>query len=181
MARTLAKGAHDEAFVERALLLLAQNGGTITRTRTQLEQQGLHPPSHATLKDWRDERHRGRYLQHLHDSREQIATLIATEAEEVAIQAAAEERAMLSAITQARENGELEPKDYANILRNVTTTKSLNIDKIASPLRGRPTTVIEHTNPDEILRKLERLAPGLVVDGTAEELEAGQQWRASRR
>jgi len=158
--------------VERALLLLALNGGAIRPTIRQLAEQG-HTSNHHTLKRWRDETHRDRYMQILHDERKKIAERIASEQEEFARLAIQEERALLQEIAKARERGEIPARDLAGALRNVSTSKGIALDK-SGELRGRPSVIVEHRNPDEIIAKLDRLAPGLIVEATAEEIEPGE-------
>jgi hypothetical protein len=67
--------------------------------------------------------------------------------------------------------GALKPSDVASTLRNVSTSKALQVDKISSPLRERPSHVQHSTGVDELVSKLNR-ALGFDVTSTAVELES---------
>jgi hypothetical protein len=54
-------------------------------------------------------------------------------------------------------------------MRNVSTSKALQVDKISSPLRERPSHVQHNTGVDELVSKLNR-ALGFDVTSTATEL-----------
>lgn len=60
----------------------------------------------------------------------------------------------------------LEPKDLALILKNVTLSKGINIDKTAF-IEGRPTQIVQHVSAEETLATLRGM--GRVVDATVVE------------
>ena len=64
-----------------------------------------------------------------------------------------------------------EVRDAAASARNLATTAAIATDKIAL-MEGRPTAIVEHRNPDEVLKRLQ--AKGLVIDSTATELDGDE-------
>lgn len=160
---------YDEETRERALHRLAINGGNCRRTSRELKAQGINISDKA-LGAWMNTRHRDRYMVIREETKETIAEHIAADAEQLAVQIAEAEQLALTATINAIQTGDLDPKELSGALRNLTTSKALQIDKIASPLRGRPTTIHEHRNPTEIIAKLNQLAPGLVIDSTAKDI-----------
>ena len=85
-------------------------------------------------------------------------------------------RATRSAIAAAQQdinNGNT--RDPAATARNLATASAIAADKVAL-MEGRPTSIVEHRNPDDIIKRLEAL--GLVVDAEAEELDAHDESQA---
>jgi hypothetical protein len=96
----------------------------------------------------------------LHELREelhpQIAKKIAADAESLALKLAQVETLAIQKLTAAIENDELPAKELSGAVRNITTSKALQVDKLSSPLRGRPTVIHGHDNPAELLERLAR-------------------------
>lgn len=137
--------------VDRGLLALAIHGAA-TRAATALEQQGHHIPE-RTLADWRT-RHADRYHEIANQHARRVEDVIVQQARDAALMAGALEQDLMHRL--ATKAGELEAKDLANSVKNVTTTKGINVDKFLT-LTGRPNHVTEHRNADELLRKLDAL------------------------
>lgn len=163
---------------ELALRTLALTG---TRFEQALQLLKEHAHDHprlrklpkSTLQYWARKRHADRFEEIRTEVSRQVADRVANQAEEIALRAGELELELLEEL-QARKKG-LESKDIASALRNVTTTKSLNIDKVASPLRERPTVIHQDRTADDILQALKALEPNLIIDSTAEEIPNTQQ------
>jgi hypothetical protein len=69
----------------------------------------------------------------------------------------------------AKDYKQLAPRDQAGAIRNVSTTKAINVDKPAL-LRGQPTEIVEHRQDvGELWAEFEAMSPG-VVNGEAVEI-----------
>lgn len=116
----------------------------------------------STLKTWRHA-HAERYEQLRHELEPQIARTIAAEAEAIAQKLSEREHQLADALTPEAIS-QLKPAEVAATLRNVTTSKALQVDKISSPLRERPSHVQQNTSIDELTR---RMAKALGFDATS--------------
>lgn len=153
---------YDDATVEKALCVIAYCGGNTVRAHEQLASIGVHIPR-STLKDWRVDGYAERYQQ---IRREHWREIERRNREEMPSIIAALQDLEHEAIEKAREAlhaGEV--KDMGSFLRNVTTSKGINVDK-HSALIGRPTSIVEHRNSEDVLRSLASLGH---IEGTAEE------------
>jgi transposase-like protein len=97
----------------------------------------------TTLRDWKNT-HRDRYDRIARDIEPQVVQRIAAEAENLALRIADREAAILRSMTDS-DLAELKPAEKAATLRNLSTSKALQIDKLSSPLRERPSHV-QHGN-----------------------------------
>lgn len=120
----------------------------------------------TTLKTWK-QKHADRYEQLRHELEPQIARTIAAEAEAIAQKLSEREHQLADALTPEAIS-QLKPSEIAATLRNVTTSKALQVDKISSPLRERPSHVQHTSSPDEIVT---RLAKALGFDATSTAIE----------
>jgi HPt (histidine-containing phosphotransfer) domain-containing protein len=91
----------------------------------------------------------------------------AAEAEDVVRRATELEQRLMDKIEENLDA--LPARDLANALRNVSTTKGINLERIASPLRGRATGIIQHQSAKEIEQRL--LERGVLVEGEAVDAE----------
>lgn len=153
--------------ITAGLTVLALCGGDAARAEAQLTEQGQRVPD-STLQAWRDTFHPERYRDICTDLAPQIEARVVHLQRELAVRAT--EGALLAAnLERTRiENGEV--KDAASSARNLSTVAGIAVDKILS-LTGRPTSITEHRNADQVLGRLERL--GLLkadVDSTATEV-----------
>lgn len=116
-----------------------------------------------TLHDWKRE-HAARYAELQRDLAPQIADRIAADAEALALKIGELEAQIL----QSLDLDKLDNSEKASVLRNLTASKSLQIDKLASPLRGRPTQIIEHRDltedVDQLLKDLNIPIPTTATD-----------------
>jgi hypothetical protein len=99
----------------------------------------------------------------------QIREKMAAESEALAVAYAHMERETLERLNARID--ELKPGELAQVATRIATSRGISVDK-ASVLRGMPTEITEHRNADELLRKLSTQLPGLIVEGTAEEIES---------
>jgi hypothetical protein len=156
---------YTEPQILAGLTQLAICGGNARLANEHLTSLGYDIPA-ETLAKWRTHTHPDRYQQIQQDLAPRIAEKIAAQAEEFII-AATEVEAEALAHLRSRLT-ELTPSEAAGALRNITTSKALNLDKVASPLRGRPSHITEVRGTEEILRSLAQKIPS--IDSTAEEL-----------
>lgn len=128
------------------------------------------PPS--TLRDWKSE-NRERYEQLRHELEPQVARTIAAEAETIALRLTDREHALIDALDD-NAIGTLKPADVAAALRNIGTAKALQIDKLSSPLRERPSHVQQGHSPDELVNRMARALGITITDSTATEIPQQQ-------
>lgn len=146
--------------IDRGLTALILAGGNAEQAA---RDTGFHG---RTIRKWKDA-HPGRYVELQQELAPRIADRIASEAEQLAVlYAKAEREALEVAMGKIHE---LDADKAASAVRNFATAKALQVDKISSPLRGRPTVITEHRAGDELLRGLASRV-GMTIDGTAEEL-----------
>lgn len=96
----------------------------------------------------------------------QLERLVVSEAYARVIELGELEAKVAAALAVAIDEGTIPQRDLPGALRNITTSKAINVDKILA-LSGRPTQVIEHRSGAELVARLARL--GAVVDATAVE------------
>jgi transposase-like protein len=145
---------------ERGLAALVIAGSSFRAS----EVTGIPAP---TLRDWKTE-HAERYEALRHELEPQVARTIAAEAESIALKLSQVEHDLADALTPDVIEA-LKPAEIAATMRNVSTSKALQVDKISSPLRERPSHVQHNTGVDELVSKLNR-ALGFDVTSTATEL-----------
>jgi hypothetical protein len=158
-ARNASYSADD---IERGLTALAVAGDNSLRAAE------LVPYSSSTLRNWRL-KHADRYQEIRLERAPQIEQTIVQEARAFALSAGEVERQALQAVLKSIENGTC--KDPASALRNVTTSKALQIDKVLQ-LEGRPSRITVTVTADEALTWAESQGWLTHVDSTAEEIEA---------
>jgi hypothetical protein len=164
--RTGVQRRHSMDTIELALNVLAIEGGRTQRAHEILAGQGIDVPK-QTLSSWKLDSHADRYHQISTDVSLHRAERIANQAEEVALLAGQLERDLLKDLQAHR--ADLKPAEIAGAIRNVTTTKALNMDKVINPIRGRPSTITETRDANTLLESLAaRLPP--TIQGTAQEV-----------
>lgn len=154
-------GAEDR---ERGLQVLVMEGGNAQRAHDKLTAAGYDIPR-RTLDEWRRQ-HADRYAELQLTLRPKLEDKIAAESEALIVAIGEKEREIVHLLDPAQ----LPPKELAGALRNLSTSKALQVDKIQGPLRGRPTIIEHRSSPDELLARLTKvLGPGS-IESTAEEL-----------
>lgn len=157
---------YSPAEVDAALTTLAYYGGNAARTS---QETGI--PA-MTLKDWRNRTHRERYLEIQEREGPKLEAIAAGHAREVILRAAEIEHNVLDRLTDNTLSTK-ELAEAAGAFQRVTTAKGINTTKLLE-LTGRPTSIVEHREGNEILRSLAAKVPGLILDSTAEELPPPQ-------
>jgi hypothetical protein len=152
--------------IDKALLVLAGCGGNSWRAS---EITGV--PS-TTLRDWRVNEHRDRYLKLADQERPRLEQLAVEDAIGAMMLAGEIEREIGNQLLERLGDEQTKPKEIAELagaLQRSTTSKGINGTKLLE-LTGRPTQVVEHRDGTQILEELKRIAPGLIIDSTAEEI-----------
>jgi hypothetical protein len=148
--------------IDRALLELVVSGSSVA-ARRRLAAQGL-VVSDRTLRDWRL-RYSDRYAEIAERHAPEVERVIVQEARELAVLAAEVERKALGKELEALDNG---VKDASASARNAATVAGINLDKVLA-YTGPPKAIVEHRQVDDIVRKLQAIAPG-VIEVEGEEL-----------
>lgn len=143
--------------IERALTALATHGDNSLKA-----SEACGVPS-STLRHWRTT-YAERYREIRLERAPLIEQTIVQEARAFALNAGEVERQALQAVLTSIENGTC--KDPASALRNVSTSKALQIDKVLQ-LEGRPTRITVNVTADEALTWLDNQG---WVHGTAENI-----------
>jgi transposase-like protein len=129
-----------------------------------------------TLRQWKTEL-ADDYERIRSDMAPEIAKRVASDAEALARDIAEVERRLLARFDDAT-IASLPARDVSTSLRNLSVSKGLQIDKISSPLRERPSHVNHTADFEEIINKLGRqlgIRPEPVTDAVVipAELESG--------
>jgi hypothetical protein len=149
---------------ERGLLALALCGGNRWRAA---ETSGI--PEY-TLKMWK-EKHREDYERVCRDVAPRLESIVVNESYARVIALGELEALAMEKLEAALRNDEIPARDLPGALRNITTSKAINVDKILA-LSGRPTQVIEHRSMPAIYERLSKLgALTKPVEGTATPIE----------
>jgi hypothetical protein len=157
---------YTEEEIDRALVEAALCDGNTHAAHRNLKAQGINIPR-PTIEGWVRRVHSQRYQQLRAELVPRIHAKIAAECEDTAELAGQLEREML--VKLAKDYKELAPRDQAGAIRNVSTTKAINVDK-AALLRGQPTEIVEHRHSAaELWAEFEAMFPG-VVNGEAVEI-----------
>jgi hypothetical protein len=153
--------------MDRGLVEVALCGGNTHLAYRNLKAQGIEIPR-RTLYSWATENQVERYQRLRVELAPRIAAKIAAECEDTAELAGRVERGMLAQFE--KDYSKLEPRDQAGAIRNVSTTKGINIDK-AALLRGQPTEIVGHRHDvGELWSEFAAMFPSVVVEAEAEEI-----------
>src|SRR4051812_15550974 len=115
-----------------------------------------------TIQKWK-ERNPARFEQLRTELNPRVAERIASDAEHIAQELADAERELIAHLREKIPH--LEPRDIANALRSTSVSKALQIDKLSSPLRERPSHVA--TGPQTIEQVVEAMAKLMGFDTTS--------------
>lgn len=152
---------YPEDTVDKALLALALKGGNATAAARLMRATGEKVSADA-ISNWRD-KYPQRYAYHCTENVQAIENGIAANQRELVTAAA---QASLDAIKLEHErilDGEV--KDASASARNLQTIAGIGVTKVLE-ITGRPTAIIEHRRPEDVVRRLN----ALVVDSDAEEV-----------
>lgn len=147
---------------QRAFLALALAGGNAARAAAGLDV------GERSLQRWRRS-HAEEYERVRRELAPQLEAVAVSEAYERVLELGRLEALVAAKLEAAVEAGEIPARDLPGALRNITTSKAINVDKILA-LSGRPTQVVEHRSATDIVRRLAAL--GAVTDASVVELPA---------
>lgn len=164
LAETDPRRKYTDVQVDEALVLLSILGQP-TKVQAELRRQWGYAPGEFTIRYWRDHSYADRYLEIRRDVVPKIRARLAAKHED--IQALALERAEEALVHL--DVYRVPQDELAKTVQQLSVSSGIHSDK-ASLLRGMPTEIVGHMDVDENLDAIARLAPGLVVDGTATEL-----------
>lgn len=151
---------------EAGLAALVLQAGSSTKAHQALKQQGLDVPQ-QTLDSWKTQ-HAERYAELQAHLAPKVADKIAAGAERLALMIEEAESKLIASMMDDLES--MDAKEKAAALRNLSTSKALQVDKLSSPLRGRPTVIHQAQDAGQALIELGRRL-GFAVDSTAEEIK----------
>lgn len=157
---------HPPKRIDEGLLALLLTGSSVTAA----EQTGI---PEQTLRDWRY-RYGKRHAELAKKYGPQLEAEAIASLQEVAIAAT---RGTLKAVEVATRDIE-GSKDPAATARNLATVVGITTEK-ALLLQGKPTSVTDNVGTRDILKALGQRVPGLVVEGTAEEIPEAVQTEAT--
>jgi transposase-like protein len=140
---------------------------TLILAGSSLKASAITGIPHTTLRDWKHE-HSDQYERLQTELEPRIVKKIAAEAESLVLKIADREAKILESFTDAQIQS-LDPKDKAATLRNLSTSKALQIDKLSSPLRERPSHVQQARDLDQVVHAMARLV-GFDATSTATEI-----------
>lgn len=150
--------------VDDALVLLSILGSP-QRVAQELKKEWGEAPTESTIRVWRDHRHADRYLEIRKTVVPQIRQRLAARHEDMAMRA-------LDRTEEALERIDVEKighEDLGKTIQQLSVSAGIHDDK-ASLLRGMPTEIVAHMDIDENFDAISRIAPGLVVEGSASEV-----------
>lgn len=158
-------GRWSASEIDTALTVLAMNDGISIRAAKALKLTGLDVPA-STLRRWRNSEHTERYLAIAKDKAPIIEAKVGRQAWENALQAA---EVVAKAIVKAEQQLDDPKTDAASVAYKLSLTHGIQQDK-ALAVEGRPSVITAHVDAEDILNNLNNLIPGLVIDGTAEDV-----------
>lgn len=167
----MARAPYTPAQIEQGLTAIAIHGGAGAQTQRFLKTQGLQVSS-RTLKRWQTT-HKPRLAEITRNNLPAIEQqVIAGAIETIRIIDQAEQEAVALTRQQIKDGS---VRDAAAALRNLSTSKGINVDKLLA-LSGRPVATVQHDVQADIRLLVERgvLAEGWDSESTAEELPDGE-------
>lgn len=158
-----------------ALTELALSGGNCGLAERRLAARGVNHPGERTLRDWKT-RHADQYEKAVELVQGKISEFIARDQEEIALRTAPVVIEAVEATRRQIAEGKCDRPSTA--ARDLATVTGIAVDK-GQLLRNRPTQIVESRNAEEILRRLQELAPDAIkvepIDGTATEIAHGSE------
>lgn len=160
--------------LERGLLALAISGGNGDEAARHLAL--LEPPikvAPSTLQRWKI-KHAKRYSEIQAERAPIIEAIVLEQIREAILQAGKLQSRVLEKLLLAVEDGSLEPKDLAGILKSAGVSLGINVEKMLL-MTNRPTVIAEKRDVAEIVQALSARVPGLFdAPGEATEITDGK-------
>jgi hypothetical protein len=148
---------------KRGLAMMAYCAGSAKQAAELLRHDGGRAIPARTLND-RKTRHAADYAAAEADQSQAVTLKVAAQAERIMLKAGEAEERMIDEINRRLDAGEEIPaKELPAMLRNVTTSKALQNDKVAGPIRGRPNVIVEHTSADDLNLEMAHIMKELAV------------------
>jgi hypothetical protein len=151
--------------VETGLLELALCAGNSRLAARRLAEQGL-PIPRETLRDWSTKHHVDRYAELQAKVAPKIEAVMVGRFRENAVRAGEVAREAIEKIHEDVQAGEA---DAGKAFQQLMVGTGITLEKMML-LEGRPTTVIETRDTQQLLAELKEIAPSLVVESTAVDL-----------
>lgn len=164
--------SYSDETIDTCLRTLALCGGNATEAakvvKSKLPKGAKVPPAN-TISTWRRELFPTEYARLESEMHEQRAKRAASQSEAIIIMANTQAMRALESL-EGVDYSELRPVERSKVVENLSRVAATHLEKISSPVRGRPTTTVGILNVNEALRRARNL-PGIqAVDTTAEEL-----------
>ncbi len=164
--------SYSDQTIETSLKALVLCGGNATEAvkviKAKLPKGAKVPPAN-TISTWRRELFPTEYARLESEMYEQRAKRAASQSEAIIIMANTQAMKALESLEDV-DYSELRAVERSKVVENLSRVAATHLEKISSPVRGRPTTTVGILNVNEALRRARNL-PGIqVVDSTAEEV-----------
>jgi hypothetical protein len=161
---------YDPEQVTTALTMVALAGGNCERAAGRLHEAGFHVHP-SVLRYWRAN-YPNRYAQAAQDVAPQVEANVVHLHREIASQSAETVLKAIRLEERRLEHGKVE--NAARSAKDLSTAAAIAVDKVLA-LTGRPTSIHEHRTPEQAMKRLQTLHPGLFVEGTAEEIASDER------
>jgi hypothetical protein len=162
---------HSQDDIERGLLVLALTGGNTAEAARTLA--ALDPPlkvNRSTLSTWRT-KHSKRYAEISAERVAELETIVLQQVREAIVQAGILQGKVLGNLIAKVDDGDLDAKDLANVLKSAGVTLGINVEKMLL-LTNRPTVIAEKRDVGELIASLAQRVPGLIVADAEEIVDA---------
>ena len=161
----MARKRYAPSEIQAALTALAFFGGNSIRAS---QQTGIDA---STLRHWKITDHRELYREIQEREGPKLEAIAADQALEVILRSSEVEHSLLDALATVAHDPEQSKtaSEIAGALQRTVTARGISTTKRLE-LTGRPTSIIEHRDGNDILRSIGARIPGLVIESTAEEL-----------
>lgn len=160
---------YDEEEIRECLSLVAYHRSPTRARRAFMEKHG-YAPSVPTITGWRD-KHLGIWHECQEQLKRDIMPRVADQAEGQLVAMLDANQTMLEQLMEGLESGEIPVRELPAAIQKLAVAAGQTNEKIVSPARGRPTVIVEHKEPTELLERLSSALAAIpgYVDSTAEE------------
>lgn len=151
--------------IDLGLTVLAMHDGKAQRASEALALSGKNYPR-TTLNTWKLYSYPERYLEIAREKAPLLEQKVTRQAWENSHRAA---EVVAQAIDKAEQQLADPKTDAATVAYKLSLTHGIQQDK-ALAIEGRPSQITAHVDAEDLLEKLNRMIPGLVIDGSAEDV-----------
>jgi membrane-bound lytic murein transglycosylase len=165
--------------IERVLWKVAELNDSPTRAAIALNAEGGKTFRKSTIREWKENTHAERFQEIRAEFRKSIESKtqakLAADYEDAAIDSLASIRETIRRFNEVSEKVNLENPTAQDLRAVAGAAKELATvagiaGQNARTERGRPTEIYEYRDSDEILNTIAKRHPGLIVEGSAEEI-----------